>query len=187
MDLVIYKMSSPAKLCESNEKVMQDCDEQWRGRSEIQSAWEKIYILYCEPRTIFRTKLYEHACFMKFRYLEDYEKMRKIDKMLGKIMVLLKNANKGLGGYSEEKYIYELKKRSLNILSFLEKCNFLNVDFDDGICFEHKFFNISHYLLNGDKKHVEFTFGRLLNHFEYLNDIDEDIYGLYHVLKEKIL
>ena len=54
----------------------------------------------------------------------------------------------------------------------MEECNFLNVDFDDGLCFEHKFFNISLYLLNGNKNHVEFIFGRLLKRFEYYCDID---------------
>ena len=99
---------------------------------------------------------------MKFRYIEDYEKMKKIDKMLGKILILMKNANKGLGGYSEEGYIYKLKESLLYILGFLEECSFLNVDFDDGICFEYILFNINHYILNGDKNHVEFIFGRLL-------------------------
>ena len=40
-------MSSLAKLCKSNERGMKDCDEQWRGKSEIQSTWENINcILY---------------------------------------------------------------------------------------------------------------------------------------------
>ena len=187
MDLVIYKMSSPAKLSKSNERGMKDCDEQWKGKSEIQSTWEKIYTLYCEPITIFGTKMFEHVCFMKFRYFEDYKKMKKINEMLGKIMKLLRNANNGFCGYSEERYIYKLKGKLKDILIFLEECNFLNVDFDDGKCFEYKFFNISDYILNGDKKHVEFIFCRLLNHFKYYYDNDEDIYGLYYVLQEKIM
>ena len=51
-----------------------DCDEGWRGRSEVQSTWEKIHFVYCNPRSLFGTRIYEHACFMKFRYLEDYKK-----------------------------------------------------------------------------------------------------------------
>ena len=35
MDLVIYKMSSLTKLCKSNVKLMHECDEQWKGKSEI--------------------------------------------------------------------------------------------------------------------------------------------------------
>ena len=125
---------------------------------------------------------------MKFRYLEDYEKMKKIKKMTGKILILMKNANKGLGGYSKERYIYLLKERLFSILSFLKKCNFLNVDFDDGICFEHKFFNISHCILNGDKNHVEFIFGRLLKRFKDWYDSDgADFGGFYHDLKYKII
>ena len=37
---------------------------------------------------------------MKFRYFEDYKKMRKIDKMLGKLKIIIGN----------ESYIYEMKK-----------------------------------------------------------------------------
>ena len=99
------KMTSPVKLCKSNVKLMHECDEQWKGKSEFQSTLENIYTLYCEPRDIFGKRIFEHACFMKFRYFEDYKKMRKIDKMLGKILLLMKNANNGFGGYSEERYI----------------------------------------------------------------------------------
>ena len=117
------KMSSPAMICKSNERGMKDCDRCWKEKSEIQSTWEKIYTLYCEPRDIFGTKIYEHTCFMKFRYFEDYNKMKKLDKMLGKLSIILGN----------ERYIYEMKKRILKISKLLEEANFLNVDFDDGL------------------------------------------------------
>ena len=176
------KMPSPAMFCKSNERGMRYCDKCWKGKSELQSYWEKIYILKYKPADSIYTSI------MKFRYLEDYRKMKKIDKMLGKIMILMQNANKGLCGYSKERYIYLLKERLLGILSFLKECNFLNVDFDDGICFEHKFLNISHYILNGDKNHVEFIFGRLLKHFKDWYDSDgADFGGFYHDLKYKII
>ena len=35
------KMSSAAMFCKSNERGMRDCDECWKGRSEVQSSWEK--------------------------------------------------------------------------------------------------------------------------------------------------
>ena len=38
MELVICEMSSPAKLSKSNVKPMHECDEQWKGKSEIQST-----------------------------------------------------------------------------------------------------------------------------------------------------
>ena len=127
MDSSIYKMSSPAMLCKSNESGMRECDKFWKVKSEIQSTWEKIHILKYKPADSIYTNI------MKFRYLEDYEKMKKINKMTGKILILMKNANKGLGGYSKERYIYLLKERLSGILSFLQECNFLNVDSDDGI------------------------------------------------------
>ena len=176
------KMSSAAKFCKSNERGMRDWDKSWKGKGEVQSYWEKIYILKYKPADSIYTSI------MKFRYLEDFEKMKKINKMTGKILLLMKNANKGLGGYSKERYIYLLKERLLGILSFFKECNFLNVDFDDGICFEHKFFNIRHYIINGDKNHVEFIFGRLLKQFKDWYDIDGvDFGGFYHDLKYKIM
>ena len=142
----------------------------------------KKYILKYKPDESIYTSL------MKFRYLEDYEKMKKINKITGKLLILMKNANEGLGGYSKERYIYLMKEKLFGIQSFLQECNFLNVDFDDGICFEHKFFNISHYILNGDKNHVESIFGRLLKQFKDWYDIDGgDFGGLYHDLKYKII
>ena len=105
-------MSGPAIICKTNENKMRDCDKDWKIKSELQSTWEKIYILKYKPSNSIYTSI------MKFRYLEDYEKMKKIDKMLGKILILMKKANKGLVGYSEEGYIYELKESLLYILIF---------------------------------------------------------------------
>ena len=146
---------------------MKDCDRCWKEKSEIQSTWEKIYTLYCEPRDIFGTKIYEHACFMKFRYFEDYKKMKKLDKMLGKLSIILGN----------ERYIYEMKKITLKISKILEEANFLNGDFDDGLCFVHKFSKINNYINIFD----ELKFRDLRKHFIFS---DED---KYYELKEKIM
>ena len=43
------KMSSPAMLCKSNESGMRECDKFWKVKSEIQSTWEKKYILKYKP------------------------------------------------------------------------------------------------------------------------------------------
>ena len=43
------KMSSPAMPCKDNESGMRECDKDWKARSEIQSTWEKKYILTYKP------------------------------------------------------------------------------------------------------------------------------------------
>ena len=105
------KMSSPAKFCKSNERGMLDCDKEWKAKSEIQSTWVKIYTLYCEPRTIYETKLYEHACFMKFRYFEDYEKMKELNKMLGELHRIMAEANNSSILFSEKRGVKKMEKK----------------------------------------------------------------------------
>ena len=82
--------------------------------------------------------------------------MRKIDKMLGKLKIIIGN----------ESYIYEMKKRILNISKLLEEANLLNVDFDDGLCFEHKFSNINDYINILD----ELKYRDLRKHFIFSDD-----------------
>ena len=72
------KMSSLAMLCKNNEIGMRERDKERKARIEIQSTWEKIYILKYKSSDSIYTSI------MKFRYVEDYEKMRIINKMLKK-------------------------------------------------------------------------------------------------------
>ena len=73
------KMPSPTMNCKSNEmkRGMRECDKFWKAKIEIQSTWEKIYILLYKPDDTSR---------MKFRYIEDYKKMKKINEMLYEII-----------------------------------------------------------------------------------------------------
>ena len=82
---------------------MRDCDECWKGRSEVQSTWEKKYILKFKPYGSIYTSI------MKFRYIEDYKKMRRINKMLYKIVKMMDNTNHPFVSYKKQKdFIYKL-------------------------------------------------------------------------------
>ena len=160
------KMSSPAMLCKSIERGMRECDKFWKEKSEIQSTWEKIFTLYCEPKDIFGQRIYEYACFMKFRYFEDYKKMKKLNIMLGKLFIIIGN----------ERYIDEMKKKIKNISNLLEEANFLNVDFDDGLCFRYKFSNIKNYINDLD----ELKYKDLRKHFIFSDE--EKYYELTEIM-----
>ena len=160
------KMSSPAMLCKNNERGMRECDEFWKEKSEIQSTWEKLFTLYCEPKDIFGQRIYEYACFMKFRYFEDYKKMKKLNIMLGKLLIIIGN----------ERYIDEMKKRIKNISNLLEEANFLNVDFDEGLCFRYKFSNIKNYINDLD----ELKYKDLRKHFIFSHE--EKYYELTEIM-----
>ena len=116
-----------------------DCDENWRGRNEVQSTWEKKYILkYKSEKSIYTS-------IIKFRYLEDYKKMRKVNKMLGNILEYLENAEayntRIITSWFKNEFMYiELATKELNKLKdYVRDCNFLNVDYDDGEVFKSRF------------------------------------------------
>ena len=155
-----------------------DCDEKWRGRSEVQSTWEKMYILKCKP--------YEsnYTSIMKFRYFKDYKKMRRINKMLDSTFRKIRKYN---FNFDDIVNAVEVLLKELNKLNELVKeCNFLNVDYDDCLVFKNKFSNIMDLLY----KEVELEFiGKQI--MKFLGD-DRNIYNFIHcintyeVLKEEI-
>ena len=81
------KMSSTAMFCKRNERGMRDCDECWKGRSEVQSTWEKKYILKYKPAGSIYTSI------MKFRYIEDYKKMKKLNEKMREIVKKMDKRN----------------------------------------------------------------------------------------------
>ena len=171
------KMSSVAKCCKSNERGMRDCDECWKGRSEVQSTWEKKYILEYKPYNSIYTSI------MKFRYLEDYKKMKKINEILAKIVRKMDNTKHGFANYNKkEKFIYDLKYETEVLENLVKKCYFFNVDYDDGKVFTYEFWSINTFLANG--KRIKFIFGRLLRALKpYYDDGYDD---LYYILKKEI-
>ena len=58
--------------------------ENWRGRYEQSIIEGKKYIIKYKPKTLFGSYLYDTPCKMKFKYLEDYQKMKKLEEKLPK-------------------------------------------------------------------------------------------------------
>ena len=113
------KMPSPAMLCESNERGMREWDEFWKEKIEIQSTWEKIDILKYKPDDSIYTSI------MKFRYIEDYEKMKKINKMLYEITKMMDNTNIQKFSYKDRiNFIHELEEEIKKIVTISKKVLF---------------------------------------------------------------
>ena len=145
------KMSSPAMLCKNNESGMRECDKCCKGRSEVLSTWEKIHTLTYKPDNSIYTSI------MKFRYIEDYEKMRIINKMLKKIVKKIDISNELIGNYKAQiDFLYLLDEETRNLLKFLENCYFFNTEYYDGIVFINKFSNIYNFLSKDIKIHRYF-------------------------------
>ena len=165
-------------LCKNNERGMRDCDECWKGRSEVQSTWEKIYILKYKPDDSIYTSI------MKFRYIEDYEKMKKINKMLYEITKMTDNTNISKFSYKDRiDFIYELEEEIQNLLQLVKKCYFFNIDYDDGKVFENKFCSINTFL--DDRENLNLNFRRLLSKLKY-SAYDGFSSYLYDILEKEI-
>ena len=96
-----------------------DCDENWRGRSELQSNWDKKYILKYKPYGS------NYTSIMKFRYLEDYKKMKKINGLLDGILVKMYNSNHlSFTLHEIKKIIFELEEETVCLLNFIKKMQF---------------------------------------------------------------
>ena len=104
-------------LCKNNESGMRECDKFWKEKSEIQNTWEKIHTLTYKPADSIYTSI------MKFRYIEDYEKMKKIN-MLYEITKMMGTLPKF---YSKDRidFIYEMEEEIKNLLQLVKKCYFL--------------------------------------------------------------
>ena len=79
---------------------------------------------------------------MIFKYCEDYEKLKIVNKMIGNILHKL----------SSERIPKRLKlERELKELeNFVEKCNFLKINYDDGRFFRTKFHATNQFLEEGE-------------------------------------
>ena len=156
------KMSSPTMLCKNNEIAMRECDKDWKGKSEIQSNWEKKYILKFKPVDSIYTSI------MKFRYIEDYEKLKKINEMLYEILhKLYLTKVKRFSSLQLINFIYELEEETKILLKLVEKSNFFaNIDYDDGIVFVKKFRNI--YIFRADRGNIEFMISKLISEMKLI-------------------
>ena len=169
------KMSSSAMSCKNNQRGMRECDKDWKAKIEIQSTWEKKYILKYKPIKSIYTSI------MKFRYIEDYEEMKKINEMLYEIMkkmILLPKY------YSIDRVemVNQMEEEAKNLLKLLEECNFLNIDFDDGEVFKNKFYSIYEFI--EDRQNLDYNFRKLIS--EMKNSRYEGLSYLYVTLEKEI-
>ena len=152
-------MSSPTMLCKNNEIPMRECDKDWKARSEIQSTWDKKYILTYKPTDSIYTSI------MKFRYIEDYKKIKKIDNIVFQLEGIIGRIDKYCY-FSKGKYdfIYKMEKITNELLTLVKECNFLNIDYDDGVAFQNKFVYINNFL--SKKDNIDFGFKKQMLEFK---------------------
>ena len=89
------------------------------------------------------------------------KKMKKLNEMLGEIIIKVNNQNHFFNSYMEmEKFIYDLENEIQYLEKLVKKCNFLNVDYGDAIAYTMKIWDINTFLANGDR--IDFIFKKLL-------------------------
>ena len=159
------KMSSSTMSSKKIEMRMKEYNKDWKARSEIQSTWEKTNILKYKPSDSIYTSI------MKFRYIEDYEKMKHINKMLKQILKKMDKSNQPIGPYPKNHidFVYELEEEADKLLKFIKTCNFLNIDFHDGIVFYNKFYYIHKYMYKNNIR-LDYCFDKLLNSMGQTDD-----------------
>ena len=170
-------MSSPAMFCKTKENKMKECDKDWKAKSEIQSTWDKKYILTYKPTDSIYTSI------IKFRYIEDYKKMKKIDNMFFQLELIIGTIETSCY-YSKGKYdfIYKMEKITNELLILVEECNFLNIDYDDGVTFQHKFVYIDNFF--STKGNIDFE--KQMKEFKSWCDNKKMIRKVYEIFEKQI-
>ena len=154
----------------------------WRSRYEQSVIEGKHYIIKFKPKSILGGHLFDTPCIMRFKFLEDYEKMKKLEEKLVKIIRNMNNQKQPFNcGYQRVKdFVNDLYKEMLDLEEFVKKCNVLKVDYDDGRFYAVKFFGTNSFLAEADH---EF---RIFNRFlKYLRE--EEYVDVYEMLKYDII
>ena len=151
------KMSSSAMSSKKIEMRMKEYIKDWKARSEIQSTWEKKHILLYKPSDSIYTSI------MKFRYIEDYEKMKQLNKMLKEILKKMDEKNQPIGIYpkSHIDFVYELEDEADKLLKLIKECSFNNIDLFDGVVFINKFSYIHKFMYKNNIR-LDYCFNKLL-------------------------
>ena len=110
---MVNKMSSSAKLSKKNVIV-----ETWKGMSEVQSNWGEIYILKTKYDSINNRN----------RFLEDYEKMNKIEDKLDSFLEMLCKKFYHPDFMLLNKYIMKMKREIKKMEKLLKDCDLFEVD-----------------------------------------------------------
>ena len=92
----------------------------WKGRAEQSKIEGKKFIIKYSPKDTFGKNVYDTPCIMIFKYREDYEKLKIVNKMIGNIphKISSERIPKRL------KLERELKELENFVENFVEKCNF---------------------------------------------------------------
>ena len=153
----------------------------WKGRVEQSVIEGKRYIIQFEPKTLLGSYLFDTPCIMKFKFLEDYQKMKKLDERLGKLNRKMNNEKQPFyENYQTVKdFVNELYNEMLDLEEFVKECNFLKVDYDDGRFYTIKFFATNTFLAQAEVKF------RIFNRF--LKYLREECVDVYEMLKCDII
>ena len=156
-------MSSSAKL---SKKIV--IVETWKGMSEVQSNWGEIYIL--------KTKY--HSINNRNIFLEDYEKINKIEDKLDSFLEMLCKKFYHRDFMLLNKYIMKMKREIKKMEKLLKDCDLFEVD---------DFYAINYFLHN--KVMLKYQYKRILNvleEFRYFYEEIDYINNLYEIFKKEI-
>ena len=98
----------------------------WKGKYEQSIIEGKKYIIKHKPKTLLGSYLYDTPCIMKLKYPEDYQKMKKLNEMLGKIISKMDNQEQPFNcGYQTVKdFVNELYSEMLDLEEFVKNAIF---------------------------------------------------------------
>ena len=104
----------------------------WKGRAEQSVIEGKHFVIKYSPKTPLGSYLYDTPTIMRFKYREDYEKLKIVEKKIGNILHKL--------SYERIPKRLKLVRELEELENFVEKCNFTKIDYDDGRLFRTNFF-----------------------------------------------
>ena len=138
----------------------------WKGRVEQSVIEGKQYIIQFEPKTLLGSYLFDTPCIMKFKFIEDYQKMKKLDERLGKLNRKMNN---------EKQPFYENYQTVKDFVSEL---------YNEMLDLERRFYTIKFFATNTFLAQAEVKF-RIFNRF--LKYLREEYVDVYEMLKYDII
>ena len=105
----------------------------YKWKSEIRG---KKFLIKYSPKDNFGKK-----CFMIFKYFEDYEKLKILNKMIGNIIHKLDSKR------TPKRIKFEREVEELE--NFVKKCKYFKIDYVDGRFYRIKFYAINRFMQEG--------------------------------------